>query len=460
MQSDPTDKIPSISSNQLPDPAHGNGLPQEEFFEGSDAEAYAKLKAKRAERRRKKLIRRGIALGICVVLVAIGFGVAALLSQSDESETEAEYDFATQGTYTTEVSAKGTLKPLSSTVISPSVDGTISEVKVVQGQTVNAGDTLLVMKNDDLDREVTEAQNTLKSAQAELASAQTALKQASVPQVTYDEENNAITTPGDTVSAQEAVNSAQRSVDQANSALEQARAKAAARTVTSPAAGSIVDLNAQVGASVTGGSMATSDGNGAKTLMQVADLSQMKVTIQVSEEDIAQVAQGQTATVTFPAFSDLELEGNVQSIASIASNNGSEGSGGVTFDVEVLIPQPDARLKPGMTAQVKLQVEKLDNVVMVPTTALKTEDGQNYYVEKQSDSTGKAKRVDVTIVTKNEDNAVIGRPQVSASTDDPNNEDATASLPEAPLKDGDTLLISNGSDASSDTSDEYSSDGF
>ena len=37
MQSDPTDKIPSISSNQLPDPAHGNGLPQEKFFEGSDA---------------------------------------------------------------------------------------------------------------------------------------------------------------------------------------------------------------------------------------------------------------------------------------------------------------------------------------------------------------------------------------------------------------------------------------
>ncbi len=460
MQSDATDKIPSLTSSKLPDPALVNGLPQEDSLGGSDAEAYAKLKAKRAQRRRKKLIRRGIALGICVVLVAVGFGVAALLSQSDETEAEAEYDFATQGTYTTEVSAKGNLKPLSSTVISPSVDGTISEVKVVQGQSVSAGDTLLVMKNDDLDREVTEAQNTLKSAQAELASAQAALKQASIPQVSYDEENNATTTPGDTASAQEAVNSAQRSVDQATSALEQAQAKAAARTVTSPAAGSIVDLNAQVGASVTGGSMATSDGNGAKTLMQVADLSQMKVTIQVSEEDIAQVAQGQTAKVTFPAFSDLELDGTVQSIASIASSNGSEGSGSVTFDVEVLIPQPDARLKPGMTAQVKLQVEKLDNVVMVPTTALKTDDGQNYYVEKQSDSTGETKRVDVTIVTENEDSAVIGRPQESAATDDPNSEAAATSLPEAPLKDGDALLISSGSGTSSDASDEYTSDGF
>lgn len=206
--------------------------------------------------------------------------------------------------------------------------------------------------------------------------------------------------------------------------------------------------------------MATSDGNVAKTLMQVADLSQMKVTIQVSEEDIAQVTQGQSAKITFPAFSDLELDGTVQSVASIASNSGGDSSGSVTFDVEVLIPEPDARLKPGMTAQVKLQVEKLDNVVMVPTTALKTDDGQNYYVEKQSDTTGKIKRVNVTIVTKNEDNAVIGRPKGSAATDDPNSTDETATLPEAPLKDGDTLLVSGASGSSDTETDAQNSDGF
>ena len=57
-------------------------------------------------------------------------------------------------------------------------------------------------------------------------------------------------------------------------------------------------MNAQVGAPATGV-------ESGKSLMQIADLTQMKVTVQVSEEDIAKVAVGQTANVTFPAFPDL-----------------------------------------------------------------------------------------------------------------------------------------------------------
>lgn len=75
---------------------------------------------------------------------------------------------------------------------------------------------------------------------------------------------------------------AQRSLASAQANLDQANAKAASRTVTAPSSGSIVELNAKVGATVTGGMiMGESDTSGGKQCMQIADLSKMKVTVQV-----------------------------------------------------------------------------------------------------------------------------------------------------------------------------------
>ncbi|MFR2055726.1 MAG: biotin/lipoyl-binding protein, partial [Collinsella sp.] len=58
----------------------------------------------------------------------------------------------TEGTFTTTVEAKGQLKPISSSVVSPSVDGTVDSINVQAGQSVNEGDVLMTIKNDELDR--------------------------------------------------------------------------------------------------------------------------------------------------------------------------------------------------------------------------------------------------------------------------------------------------------------------
>lgn len=387
----------------------------------TDAEIYAKLKAQRAERRRKKLIRRGIAAGVVVAIVAVAAIVGSVLTREPEQTFEPITDFALRGTYMSEIGAKGTLEPLSSTVISPAVDGTIAEVRVSAGQTVAEGDVLMVIKNDELDRAVTEAERNLRDAETDLAAAKKALAAAQTPVV--DEEGNYI--PGDTSAAQSEVNAAERAVESARIALEDARATAAQRTVTAPSSGSIVAMNAQVGAGVGEGADAS------QPLMQIADLSQMKVTVQVGEEEISQVAVGQNATVTFPAFSDIALSGEVTGIASIASTDGymdyyGEGSS-VAFDVDILIAQPDARLKPGMTAQVSLVTEQVDDVIMVPTSALLTDDGESYYVMVETDpETHEAERVDVQVAIKNDDYAVVGRPADEA--DASSEEDGTEGL--------------------------------
>ena len=417
----------------------------------SDEEAYAKLKAKRAERRRKKLIRRGIAAGVVGAIVLIAVVVTLVINAQPAGTDGPVTDMVTEGTFTTTVEAKGQLKPISASVVSPSVDGTVASINVQAGQTVNEGDVLMTIKNDELDRNVAEAQRAVAAAQEDLSNARKALA-ASQAAPAADNDTGAVSgTTADT----SAVSSAQRNLTSAQATLDQANAKAAERTVTAPSSGSIVELNAKVGATVTGGVvMGEGDTSGGKQCMQIADLSKMKVTVQVGEKDIAKIAVGQSANVTYPAFPDIVSQGTVTAIASVANSDSNYGGGSVTFNVDILIEAPDARLKPGMTAEVSVVTEQLDDVVMVPTMALMTEDGENYYVNLATDSEGKeTRRANVTVVTQNDNDAVIGKTQVKR--DEQGNE-INADIPVTKLRDGDTIVVDTGAGMTADGGDSGS----
>ncbi|MFA4030719.1 efflux RND transporter periplasmic adaptor subunit [Collinsella aerofaciens] len=415
----------------------------------SDEEAYAKLKAKRAERRRKKLIRRGIAAGVVGAIALIAIVATLVINAQPQGASGPVTDMVTEGTFTTTVEAKGQLKPISSSVVSPSVDGTVDSINVQAGQSVNEGDVLMTIKNDELDRNVAEAQRAVAAAQEDLANAQkTAAAAQATPTTDVD---GASTAAGISAASADtnAVSAAQRSLASAQANLDQANAKAASRTVTAPSSGSIVELNAKVGATVTGGMiMGESDTSGGKQCMQIADLSKMKVTVQVGEKDIAKIAVGQSANVTYPAFPDIVSQGTVTAIASVANSDSNYGGGSVTFNVDILIEAPDARLKPGMTAEVSVVTEQLDDVVMVPAMALMTEDGEHYYVNVATDNEGKqTHRVKVTVVTQNDNEAVVGKTQVKH--DEQGNE-INPNVPVTKLRDGDTLVMDTGADATAD----------
>ena len=140
---DVTETIPLIT-NVHADKQRGRGNDATEI---SDEEAYAKLKAKRAERRRKKLIRRGIAAGVVAAIVLIAVVVTLAINARPAGNNGPVTDMVTEGTFTTTVEAKGQLKPISSSVVSPSVDGTVDSINVQAGQSVNEGDVLMTIKN-------------------------------------------------------------------------------------------------------------------------------------------------------------------------------------------------------------------------------------------------------------------------------------------------------------------------
>lgn len=451
MLQDATETLPIISAADTKQPQTS----LDDSTDISDEEAYAKLKAKRAERRRKKLIRRGIAAGV-VVAIALIVIIATLVINAQPAGTNGPVtDMVTEGTFTTTVEAKGQLKPISASVVSPSVDGTVEKINVQAGQSVNEGDVVMTIKNDALDSAVSEAQRAVAAAQEDLNNAKVALAAAQAAPTT---DSDGSTGPSDANANANAVSTAQRNLASAQATLEQATAKAAERTVKAPSSGSIVELNAKVGATLTGGMiMGESDTSGGKQCMQIADLSKMKVTVQVGEKDIAKIAVGQSANVTYPAFPDIVSQGTVTAIASVANSDSGSGSGGsVTFNVDILIEAPDSRLKPGMTAEVSVVTEKLDDVVMVPTMALMTEDGEHYYVNLATDSEGKkTRRVKVTVVTQNDNEAVVGKTQVKR--DDQGNE-INPDVPVTKLREGDTIVTDTGAGMTADGGDNMSAD--
>ena len=451
---DETEHTPEGATEMLPliTDAHAdkeNGRTND-TAEISDEEAYAKLKAKRAGRRRKKLIRRGIAAGIAGAIALIAIVATLVINAQPQGASGPVTDMVTEGAFSRTVETKGQLKPISSSVVSPSVDGTVASINVQAGQSVNEGDVLMTIKNDELDRNVAEAQRAVTAAQEDLANAQ---KAAAAAQATPTPDvDGASAAAGISAASADtnAVSAAQRSLASAQADLDQTKAKAASRTVTAPSSGSIVELNAKVGATVTGGMiMGESDTSGGTQCMQIADLSKMKVTVQVGEKDIAKIAVGQSANVTFPAFPDIVSQGTVSAIASVANSDSIYGGGGsVTFNVDILIEAPDARLKPGMTAEVSVVTEQLDDVVMVPTMALMTEDGEHYYVHVATDDEGKkTHRVKVTVVTQNDNEAVVGKTQVKR--DDQGNE-IDPGVPVTKLRDGDTIVMDTGASMTAD----------
>lgn len=452
---DDTGRVPEGATETLPLITSAPTAQQNDGEQGkagiSDDEAYAKLKSKRAERRRKKLVRRGIAAGIVGGIILIAIIVSVVLNSQPQSAGEPVTDMVMEGTFTTTVEAKGQLKPISASVVSPSVDGTVASINVQAGQSVNEGDVLMTIKNDELDNAVAEAQRAVAAAQEDLKNAQAA--------PTSDADGATASTDATANANASAVTSAQRNLASAQATLDQANAKAAERTVKAPSSGSIVELNAKVGATVTGGMvMGEGDTSGGKQCMQIADLSKMKVTVQVGEKDIAKIAVGQSANVTYPAFPDIVSQGTVTAIASVANSDAANGGGGsVTFNVDILIEAPDSRLKPGMTAEVSVVTEQLDDVVMVPTMALMTEDGEHYYVNLATDDEGKeTRRVKVTVVTQNDNEAVVGKTQVKR--DEQGNE-INPDVPVTKLRDGDTIVMDTDAGTTADGGDGMPADG-
>jgi len=159
--------------------------------------------------------------------------------------------------------------------------------------------------------------------------------------------------------AQEVAAAAQ--VDQAKAALQAAELDLEHTTIRAPVNGIVVSRSVDVGQTVAASLQAP-------VLFLIAqDLTQMQVDTNVSEADIGRVQVGQKVTFTVDAYQNTSFTGQVTQVrnAPITVQNV------VTYDAVVQVANPDLKLKPGMTANVSFLVADRQDVIKIPTAALR-----------------------------------------------------------------------------------------
>ncbi len=113
---------------------------------------------------------------------------------------------------------------------------------------------------------------------------------------------------------------------------------------------------------------------GASTVIATIIGEQNIASISLNEVDAAKVKVGQNVNITFDAIDNLNATGTV----SVVDQIGTVSSGVVSYGVKILINTADSRIKSGMSVNTTIVTLKKDDVVIVPSGAIKTQNGSSY----------------------------------------------------------------------------------
>ena len=112
-------------------------------------------------------------------------------------------------------------------------------------------------------------------------------------------------------------------------------------------------------------------------IVELPDLASVRIAARLEETDRGRVAMGQSATVRVDAVPDREYRAKVADISLLARADFSSGwPPPRDFDVELEVEDADARLKPGMTAAIRVAVERLADALVIPAGAVSLVDGR------------------------------------------------------------------------------------
>jgi HlyD family secretion protein len=229
--------------------------------------------------------------------------------------------------------------------------------------------------------------------------------------------------------------SAEAALKQSEGALQTALTNLEYATIRSPVDGIVISRNVDVGQTVAASFQTP-------TLFSIAqDLTKMQIDTNVDESDIGRATRGQTATFTVDAYPERTFPGTVEQVRNspIVTQNV------VTYNVVVRVDNRDLMLKPGMTANVTVQVKKYEDVLKIPNAALRYRPS-----EQRKESEGKKSGKDPTgqrVYTLGKD----GKPSPVQIKTGVSNGIFTVLL-EGSLKEGDALITGEAPQKKSGTS--------
>lgn len=351
--------------------------------------------------------RRIIVLAIVIVLLIAGsLYLYSIVTRPAPSTATLQTTTVRRGSLAATVGAAGNIAVVRTTTLSPQTSGRVTQVNVKVSDRVKTGQTLVQL-------DLTDLMLSLKTAQLSLASAQTNFDTVKVKnaqnsnqliiakaslehsrlavqaaQADYDSiawrAGSAATTQATalqqaTIDYQSALASynttvatindadlknSQIALDQAKLNVEQAQINLDRARIVAPFDGVVTSVSLNVGDNASSGTAA----------VVMIDPSRLQISVTVSEVDIARVKLGQAAQVTIDALTGKNYSAQVATI----SPTGTVTQGVVNYPVILVLSNADDAIKPGMTANLIMEVERRDDVLLLPTRAVRTQGNQKF----------------------------------------------------------------------------------
>ncbi len=288
-------------------------------------------------------------------LLAIAVMASALASCGPKIEYSYTQEKVTTTDITTNVTATGTIEPVTSVDVGTQVSGIVSNIYVDYNSIVKKGQVIAELDRTNLLSELSSAQANLKSAQSSL----------NYQKSNYERYKNlydkGLISADDYDQAYLSYIQAKETVNQQIENVKKAETNLGYATITSPIDGVVLSKEVEEGQTVAS-SYST------PTLFNIAqDLTDMRVIADVDEADIGDVREGQRVSFTVDAYPDDTFEGYVTQVRQEATTE----SNVVTYEVVISAPNQDLKLKPGLTASVTIHTLELTNVLAVPVKALR-----------------------------------------------------------------------------------------
>ena len=313
------------------------------------------------------------------------------------------------------VNASGKIQPEEAVQITSTITGWITEITVVEGDTVKPGQHLISIDEKQIRPTYNNAVSQVKSSEANLKKVKAQM-------------DRTISLFSEKLISQQELEQIEASYQIATSQAEQSKAnllsaqdQLSKTRLTAPKYGIVISITKEEGEMAVGGMFNPG------VLMTVADLSRMEVEVDVNENDVVNIEIGDTTEIEIDAYPDTTFYGLVSEIAhsALSLNMGSQQQ--VTnFKVKVKMLSVPDRIRPGMSSTVNIITKTIKNITSIPIQSLTSRPDNYMKIQKniksdkrkwgnnsdEKNNFTKAKPVDVVFVLEdefNEEKAIDGK---------------------------------------------------
>src|SRR5215472_11666085 len=331
------------------------------------------------------------AIIILLIIAAVGAGAGAYYMRRNSGEVQVNTSPITRGEIIDTVGSTGTLQAVTTVQVGSQVSGNISWLGADFNSIVKKDQVIARLDPSLFQAQVDQAKANMIKAQADVVKSQADVERSKValtdanqkyarakelaakqlePQADLDAAKIAVDSAQSALqSSQATLNSSQAIVTQSQANLNQSQVNLDHCTISAPIDGIVIQRSVDVGQTVAASMQAP-------TLFVIAaDLTKMQVNANIDEADVGRIRPGQRVTFRVDAYPTDTFVGHVSQIRlqPVVVQNVT------TYGTIVDVPNNDLKLKPGMTANLKVEISSRSNVTRISNAALRFRPSQDLF---------------------------------------------------------------------------------